>query len=57
MWTRQRVGWNVASNVGRGQITVGLKGHSKEFEFYSNYSGKPLEGFKHGTDTISLAVV
>lgn len=47
----------MSSNVGRGQITVGLKGHSKEFEFYSNYSGKPLEGFKHGTDTISLAVV
>ena len=34
--------------------TWGLVGTVKDLGFYMNYTGKPLEGFKEGTDVYDL---
>lgn len=32
-----------------GLVHVGLIGHGEDFGFYSGYSGKPLNVFRHGS--------
>lgn len=43
--------------VGRGEVTQGLVGDSKELSFHFQYNGKPLGGCKQGDDKTHSAIL